>query len=192
MVAQITILLAESCRVILERCLVGVAEARIGQTLVVADATDGIGLKSSAGAKSTLWLNLCTRGFLIAMVDEVDSLAVGIDHTGSLRCVVCGVVCHCGFDLTGVSILRLLYLIGIWLFGLERASDLFRNLATFLRQFTIDLNWVRVKTFSLSCKSLSKPSAEYLRLAALSLKRHGVGWSETCWEIGTCSSGCCL
>jgi hypothetical protein len=54
MVAQITILLAESCGVILERCLVGVAEARIGETLVVVDSTDGIGLKSSAGTKSTL------------------------------------------------------------------------------------------------------------------------------------------
>jgi hypothetical protein len=54
MVAQITILFAESCRIIVKSCLVGVAEARIGETLVVADATDGVGLESSAGTKSAL------------------------------------------------------------------------------------------------------------------------------------------
>jgi hypothetical protein len=91
---QVPILFAERARILVNSCLVGVTVPWVGQSLVVVDSTDGVGLEASAGGKfpPILGLNLGVGPLVEPMRNKVKIIAVSIHHARSLRNIVGGLV----------------------------------------------------------------------------------------------------
>jgi hypothetical protein len=149
---QVAILFAEGCRVILETTLVRVAESRIGETLIVVDAADSVGLVSSTGAESTLRLDLAVGASLMAVINKIKNLAVAVNHTWSLGRVALRVIGYRRLNVTRISVPSLFYLHNVCWLGLKGASDLLRNLCSFFRQLAVHLYLLEVQTLSLCYK----------------------------------------
>lgn len=152
---QVSILLAERMAVLVNRCLVGVTESRVGQSLVIVDSTDSVRLVSRARGKSHASVTIPGPYFGVgalfeAVRNEVKVIAVSVNHARSLRNIVSGLVRQHCLDFARIRILGLTHAQEVARFRLQRRSHLFRNLLPICLQLSVCNGAISVKSLGFS------------------------------------------